>query len=45
LGIFDFTDDGKTYGNVLGDGKIGFRQLAPFIGKYADFKVFNFGET
>ncbi|MCX7657851.1 MAG: YesU family protein [Oscillospiraceae bacterium] len=45
LEIFNFIDDGKTYGNVLGGGKIGFRQLAPFIGEYADFKVFGFGEA
>jgi hypothetical protein len=43
LEIFNFTDDGKTYGNVLGGDKIGFRQLAQFAGEYADFNVFGFG--
>lgn len=38
--IFCFIDDGETYGPPLGGGKIGFRQLAPFIGEYADLKVY-----
>lgn len=39
--IFHFADDGKTYGQLLGGGKIGFRQLAPLIGEYAAFKVYS----
>lgn len=38
--VFQWQDDGKTYGKVLGDGKIGFRQMAPLIGEYANLKVF-----
>ncbi len=38
--IFCFADDGETWGPLLGGGKIGFRQLAPFIGEYADLKVY-----
>lgn len=37
--IFDWQDDGKTFGPVLGGGKIGFRQMAPLIGEYANLKV------
>jgi hypothetical protein len=39
LQIFRWVDDGQTYGPVLGGGKIGFRQMAPLIGEYADFTV------
>ncbi len=37
--IFDWVDDGKTYGPVLNKGKIGFRQMAPLIAEYSNFKV------
>jgi len=40
LEIFCFDDDGHSYGPLLGGGKIGFRQLAPFIGEYAKLKVY-----
>lgn len=40
LEIFCYIDDGETCGPLLGGGKIGFRQLAPFIGEYADLKVY-----
>lgn len=40
LEIFRFDDDGHSYGPLLGGGKIGFRQLAPFIGEYAKLKVY-----
>lgn len=40
LEIFHFEDDGSSYGELLGGGKIGFRQLAPFIGEYANLKVY-----
>jgi len=40
LEVFVFVDDGKTYGDLLGGGKIGFRQLAPLIGQYSDLKVY-----
>ena len=43
LEIFRFEDDGRTYGPLLGGGKIGFRQLAPFIGEYADLRVYVLG--
>lgn len=38
--IFSFTDDGKTYGPLLGGGKIGFRQLAPLIAEYGNLRVY-----
>ncbi len=38
--VFRFEDDGETYGPLLKGGKIGFRQLAPMIGDYADLKVY-----
>ena len=39
LKIFHWVDDGQTYGPLLGGGKIGFRQMAPLIGEYANLKV------
>ena len=39
LEVFRWRDDGETYGDVLGGGKIGFRQMAPFVGEYADLTV------
>lgn len=38
--VFSFADDGKTYGDLLGAGRIGFRQLAPMIGEYANLRVY-----
>ena len=40
LEVLRFTDDGKSFGPLLGSGKIGLRQLAPMIGEYADWKVY-----
>ncbi len=40
LEIFHFADDGQTYGPLLSGGKIGFRQLAPMIGEYANLRVY-----
>ena len=39
LPIFRWVDNGATYGPLLGGGKIGFRQMAPLIGEYANLKV------
>jgi hypothetical protein len=40
LTVFAWEDDGSSNGPILGGGKIGFRQMAPFIGEYADLKVY-----
>lgn len=40
LEVLRFTDDGQSFGPLLGGGKIGFRQLAPMIGAYADLRVY-----
>lgn len=40
LEVFSYQDDGKTYGEHLGGGKIGFRQLAPMVGEYASLKIY-----
>jgi hypothetical protein len=40
LDIFEFIDDGNTYGSILKGGKIGFRQLAPLVAEYANLKVY-----
>lgn len=40
LPVFQWKDDGETYGPVLGGGKIGFRQMAPLIGEYANLKIY-----
>ncbi len=39
LPIFDWADDGQSYGLILGGGKIGFRQMAPLVAEYADLRV------
>jgi len=39
LCVLRWTDDGERYGAVLGDGKIGFRQMTPMIAEYANLKV------
>ncbi|WP_274650961.1 DUF1961 family protein [Paenibacillus humicola] len=41
LTIFHWIDDGRRYGEVLGGGKIGFRQMAPLIAEYADLNVYD----
>jgi hypothetical protein len=40
LPIFEWEDNGSTYGPPLEDGKIGFRQMAPLIAEYANLKVY-----
>ena len=40
LTVLHYHDDGETFGPLLTGGKIGFRQLAPMIGEYADLKVY-----
>lgn len=40
LTIFDWHDEGEQYGPVLQRGKIGFRQMAPLIGEYANLRVY-----
>ena len=39
LPIFAWSDDGVSYGPVLGGGKIGLRQMAPLVGEYANLSV------
>ena len=39
--VLDWKDDGKTYGPVLGGGKIGFRQMRWSHFRYRDFKVWS----
>ena len=39
LPILDWTDDGTRYGKILQGGKIGFRQMAPFVAEYGNFLV------
>lgn len=38
--VLTFCDDGKTFGKLLEGGKIGFRQMSPMIGEYADLEVY-----
>ena len=40
LTIYSFTDDGKSFGEELGSGYIGFRQMAPLVAEYSNLKVF-----
>jgi len=39
LEVFAFEDDGVTYGERLGGGRIGFRQLAPLVAQYGNLRV------
>jgi hypothetical protein len=39
LPIFQWRDDGLTFGPPLGGGKVGFRQMAPLIAEYANLTV------
>ena len=39
LPIFDWRDDGVSYGAALAGGKIGLRQMAPLLGEYANLTV------
>lgn len=39
LQIFEFNDDGITYGDILTGGCIGFRQLAPMVAEYRNLRV------
>jgi hypothetical protein len=36
LEVLDWVDDGSVGGPPLVGGKIGFRQMAPMVGEYAD---------
>lgn len=37
--IFSWEDDGSSYGSILGEGKIGFRQMTPLIAEYSNLVV------
>lgn len=37
--IFKWEDDNETYGDILQNGKIGFRQMAPLIAEYSNLVV------
>ncbi len=39
LTLFHWTDDGKSTGPILTEGKIGFRQMTPMIGEYGNLSV------
>lgn len=38
--IFQYLDDGTAYGEILTKGMAGFRQMAPMIGEYSNFQVY-----
>ncbi|MBT2755549.1 DUF1961 family protein [Mesobacillus foraminis] len=39
LPVLEWVDDGKSYGEILSGGKIGFRQMAPMKAAYSNFRV------
>ena len=39
IDFFLWEDDGQTYGPILGEGKIGFRQMTPLIAEYSNLVV------
>lgn len=44
LPVLSWEDDGTTFGPPLGAGKIGFRQMSPFIAEYANLNVYGLRE-
>lgn len=38
--IYTFEDDGQSYGNLLKEGRIGFRQMSPMIAEYSNLCVY-----
>ena len=40
LPVLHYEDDGVTFGRLLEGGKVGFRQMSPMIGAYANLKVY-----
>lgn len=45
LEVLRWVDDGESYGPVYGSGNIGFRQMAPTMGEYADLTVHAIAES
>ncbi len=39
LKIFEFKDDGFSYGDILTSGCVGFRQLSPMVAEYRNLRV------
>jgi len=39
LAILSWNDDGESHGPMLTSGRVGFRQMAPLMGEYANFCV------
>ena len=40
LMVFQWKDDGVTYGEILNGGKIGFRQMAPLVAEYSNLEIY-----
>ncbi|MGI8927414.1 MAG: DUF1961 family protein, partial [Tepidiformaceae bacterium] len=45
LPVLHFADDGQAYGPLLGEGKVGFRQMAPMVGRYANLRAYAVEKT
>lgn len=45
LCIFEWYDDGQTFGKALNEGYIGFRQMAPMSAIYRNLKIFEIIKT
>jgi len=45
LEVLHWVDDGETYGSILEGGHVGFRQMAPMTGEYANLTVHAVEET
>ena len=39
MNVFSWEDDGNAYGPILGEGKIGFRQMTPLIAEYSNLAI------
>lgn len=44
LPVLKWEDDGKTYGPLLKQGRIGFRQMSPLIAEYSNLRVYSLKE-
>lgn len=45
MNIYQFIDDGQTYGDLLRGGRIGFRQMSPMIAEYSNLCVYALSRT
>lgn len=45
LEIYQYVDDGQSYGSLLQGGRIGFRQMSPMVAEYSNLCVYAISQT